>query len=304
MPSSLPSGRQRSIGKTFRLEARVELLLRRVMPVALSSPCRRFACVLFLSSAYLQAAGAEFNVRDYGATGNKAENAKQSIQRAIDACAAAGGGTVLLPAGSYSSGTLHLRSHVRLYLDSGATLYSIKDKSAFDQDSLIFADGAENITVEGRGTIDGQGAYEWRLNDFEDDYIRPNLEQMQAAGKPPLRAFPKKDQFGKLFLLLRCHDVRIAGLNRSIRRSWTIHPYACERLGHRRRLHPYQPDSEAVWADGIDPDGCKDVRIANCTIETGDDAIVFYSDELVRPAASLREHHRHQLPADLVLQRH
>jgi hypothetical protein len=223
------------------------------------------------------------SVRDFGATGQKADNAKDSIQRAVDACAKAGGGTVFFPPGDYSSGTVHLRSHVRLYLESGATLYSIKEKSAFDQEALIYADGADNITIEGRGTIDGQAAYEWRLNDWEDDYIRPNLEQMQAAGKPPLRSFPKKDQFGKLFLLLRCRDVRIAGLSLLNSPSWTIHPYACERLvidGVFIRTSV----REGVWADGIDPDGCKDVRISNCTIETGDDAIVFYSMNWFGPA--------------------
>lgn len=224
-----------------------------------------------------------FNVRDFGATGKKAENATAAIQKAVETCATAGGGTVYFPAGEYSSGTLHLRSHVRLYIESGATLFSIKDKNAFDKDALIYADSVVNITVEGRGTMDGQGAYEWRLNDIEDDFIRPNLNQMEALGKPPLRSFPKKDQYGKLFLLLRCKDVRIAGLNLINSPSWTIHPYACERLVidgvYIRSSLP-----EGVWADGIDPDGCKDVRIANCTIETGDDAIVFYSMNWFGPA--------------------
>jgi Glycosyl hydrolases family 28 len=244
---------------------------------------RRFCCVCVLimrsavsSAAEPQSRPAIFNIKDFGASGRKADNAQEPIQKAIEACASAGGGTVLFPAGEYSSGTLHLRSHVRLDIQSGATLYSIKDKKAFDKDALIYADGVVDITVEGRGTIDGQAAYEWRLNDLEDDFIRPNLEQMEALGKPLLRSFPKKDQFGKLFLLLRCKDVRIAGLNLINSPSYTIHPYGCERLVIDG-LYIRSSLSEGVWADGIDPDGCKDVRIANCTIETGDDAIVFYS---------------------------
>src|SRR5262245_10476105 len=75
---------------------------------------------------------AVFNVQASGATGRKADSAQAAIQKAIDACALAGGGTVCLPPGEYSSGTLHLRSHVRLWLEAGATLYSIKDKAAFD----------------------------------------------------------------------------------------------------------------------------------------------------------------------------
>lgn len=217
-----------------------------------------------------------FDVTQYGASARKLENATRAIQKAIDTCASSGGGTVFFPPGEYSSGTIHLRSHVRLLLESGAILYSIKEKSAFDKEALIYADGAENITIEGRGTIDGQGAYEWRLNDIEDDFIRPNLQEMQRLGKPARRAFPKKDQFGKLFLLLRCKDVRIAGLNLINSPSWTIHPYACERVVIDG-VYIRSSLEAGVWADGIDPDGCKDVRIANCTIETGDDAIVFYS---------------------------
>src|SRR5579872_3749245 len=73
-----------------------------------------------------QASAAIFNVRDYGATGNKADMATQAIQKAIDACGKSGGGEVYVPAGNYTSGTLHLRSHVRLYLDAGATLFGSK----------------------------------------------------------------------------------------------------------------------------------------------------------------------------------
>ena len=224
-----------------------------------------------------------FNVRQFGATGTKTENAQSCIQSAIDSCARSGGGMVYLPPGEYSSGTLHLRSHVRFHIEAGATLYSIKLKEAFDKDALLYGEDLENITIEGRGTIDGQGAYEWRLNDIQDDFIRPNQEMMEALGKPLMRSFPKKDQFGKLILLLRCKDVRITGVSLVRSPSWTIHPYGCERLVIDG-VYIRSSLAEGVWADGIDPDGCKDVRISNCTIETGDDAIVFYSMNWFGPA--------------------
>lgn len=85
-----------------------------------------------------------------------------------------------------------------------------------------------------------------------------------------------------LVVLLRCKDVRIAGLSFIRSRSWTINPYACERLTIDG-VYIQSSLKEAVWADGIDPDGCKDVRIANSTIETGDDAIVFYSSNIWGP---------------------
>lgn len=224
-----------------------------------------------------------FNVRDYGATGHKEGNSQAAIQRAIDACSSAGGGMVYLPPGEYSSGTLELKSHVRFFIEAGATLYSIKEKQAFTREALIFGQDIENITIEGRGTINGQGKYEWRLNDIEDDFIRPNLQQFIATGKLPLRSFPKNDQFGKLILLLRCRDVVIRDLSLVDSPSWTLHPYGCERLVIDG-LYIRSSLAEGVWADGIDPDGCKDVRINNCTIETGDDALVFYSMNWFGPA--------------------
>jgi polygalacturonase len=106
---------------------------------------------------------------------------------------------------------------------------------------------------------------------------------MEKLGLPLLRSFPKPDQYGKLVLLVRCTDVRVAGVSFVDSPSWTMHPVQCERLvidGVRIRTSL----KDGVWADGIDPDGCKDVRIANCTIETGDDALVFYSMDWFGPA--------------------
>jgi Glycosyl hydrolases family 28 len=228
-----------------------------------------------------------FNVREYGASGSKAEDARPAIQKAIDACAQAGGGMVYLPPGEYTSGTLHLRSHVRFHIEAGATLYSSKDPSAYTwQDhraSLFYGEDLENITLEGRGVVDGQAAYEWRPNDLDDRYIIDHQRTMEALGKPLTRPFPTSDSIGRLVLLLRCRDVRIEGLSFVRSPSWTINPYACERLVIDG-VYIATSLKEGVWADGIDPDGCRDVRIANCTIETGDDAIVFYSSDVWGPA--------------------
>lgn len=225
-----------------------------------------------------------FNVRDYGATGEKAQNARQAIQKAIEACAAAGGGLVYFPPGDYSTGTIHLRSHVRLFIEAGATVYSIKDKSAFDREALFYGEDLVNVTLEGRGVVDGQAGYEWReKGDFHDDFIYPNQLEMEKIGRPLVRSFPRNDQYGKLVLLLRCRDVLIRGLSFIDSPSWTIHPYGCERLTIDG-VYIRSSLKEGVWADGIDPDGCRDVRIANSTIETGDDALVFYSMNWFGPA--------------------
>lgn len=225
-----------------------------------------------------------FNIKDFGASGQKSQNAQQAIQQAVDACFRAGGGIVYVPPGEYSSGTIHLCSHVRFYVEAGATIYSIKDKDAFDQDALFYGQDLFNITLEGRGTINGQAEYQWRdKGDFHDDFIYPNQLMMEKGAKPLIRSFPKPNQYGKLVLLIRCKDVLIRDLSFIDSPSWIIHPYGCERLTIDG-VYIRSSLKEGVWADGIDPDGCKDVRIANSTIETGDDGIGFYSMNWFGPA--------------------
>ncbi len=71
-----------------------------------------------------------YNIKDFGATGSKADNAQSAIQKAIDT-AAVKGGTVYLPPGDYTSRTIHLRSHVNIYLEAGATLYASETPTDF-----------------------------------------------------------------------------------------------------------------------------------------------------------------------------
>jgi polygalacturonase len=231
-----------------------------------------------------------YNVTDYGATGKKNDDARPAFQRAIDACGESGGGTVFVPPGEHTSGQLRLRSGVRLYLEAGATLFASLDGRQFDpppKSALLIGEDLHDIAIEGRGTIDGQASYEWRPNNFTDYLIRPNQLLMEATGQPLVRPFPsgfgKETVYPRLVLLLRCQDVRITGLKFLRSRSWTINPYACKRL-LIDGVYIYSSGKEGVWADGIDLDGCEDGRIANSTIETGDDAIVLWSANLWGPA--------------------
>jgi polygalacturonase len=224
-----------------------------------------------------------FNVKDFGATGRKEDLAQSALQRAIDACAESGGGMVYLPPGAYTSGTLHLRSHVRLHLEAGATMYSSKDPSDFDKRGLLYAEDAENISLEGRGVVDGQAEYYRSLAEWRDWYIYPNQLQAEAAGVPLVRAFPTAESVGHLVLFIRCRDVHIENLSFLNSPSWTMHLWGCERLWIDG-IYVRSDLRNGVWSDGIDPDGCKDVHISNCTIETGDDALVFYSGNSYGPA--------------------
>jgi hypothetical protein len=244
--------------------------------------CLRILALMVLGSALL-CGQSVFNVRDYGAPGIKSDNARVALQKAIDACGKAGGGTVYVGPGEYTTGQLHLRSGVRLYLEAGATLFASLDGSQFDpapKSALISGEDLHDIALEGRGTLDGQSTYEWHPNNFTDYYILQNQRLMEQTGKPLLRpfphGFPDEKIYPRMVLLLRCTDVRITGLKFLRSRSWTINPYACKRL-LIDGVYIYSSQKEGVWADGIDPDGCQDVRISNSVVETGDDALVFYS---------------------------
>ena len=114
-----------------------------------------------------------YNVRDFGAKGDGKTLDTAALQAAIDACTRDGGGTVLVPAGVFHTGTIELKSHVTLHLASSATLLGSADGKQYHAAdaiplsgphtigdgnwALIFAAEARNVTVEGRGTIDGQG---------------------------------------------------------------------------------------------------------------------------------------------------
>ena len=78
-----------------------------------------------------------FNVRNFGASDGKDPPAQAAIQKAVDACAVAGGGVVYFPPDQYTGGTIHLRSHAPIYIESGATVYSGKDRAAFDKYGLF-----------------------------------------------------------------------------------------------------------------------------------------------------------------------
>lgn len=182
----------------------------------------------------------------------------RAIQAAIDGCAAAGGGTVLLPPGRFLTGTLHLREHVTLRLEPGAVLLGSKRledypvlhdavssyTSNYTERSLIRADGAAGIAITGAGAIDGNGPA------FAGPYkVRPYL--MRFVG---------------------CRNVHISGITLRNPAMWTQHYLDCEDvLVEGIRVRSRRP---GVNNDGIDVDSCRRVRIANCDIDAGDDAIV------------------------------
>ena len=251
-------------------------------------------CLSGLGAGLAQAAS--FDVKDFGATGRKNDDARPAIQKAIEACAASGGGTVLLPPGEYTSGTLHLRGHVRLEIASGATLFASTNAAAYDygtiasKAALLYGENLEEVTIAGEGTLDGQAEYEWRDDDVEHSF--DHKDRMRALGKSIRRSFPiglpQRTVFPHLMFLGGCNGVKVMGLKWLHSPSWTIALYACEKV-RLENLYVYTSLKDGVWADGIDMDGCKDIRIERCKIETGDDCIVFISTDVWGPARTCED---------------
>jgi polygalacturonase len=200
------------------------------------------------------------DVREAGAAGDGKRLDTAALQSAIDACARGGGGTVRFPAGRYLTGTLVLRSRVTLHLEAGAVLLGSRDLADYLQKapkmrsytdnytekSLIYAEDVEQVAIEGRGTIDGQGAA------FEGPYkLRPYLMRF-----------------------IECRRVAVEGVTLLDSPMWVQHYLGCDDVA----IHGITVRSRVNRNnDGIDIDGCRNVRISGCNIISGDDAIVLKS---------------------------
>ena len=212
--------------------------------------------------------GALFSVRDFGAKGDGKALDTAAIQAAIKACSANGGGTVVVPAGVFLSGTLFLQSHVALCLQPGAVLLGSTDLRDFPpttpryrsytdvnyvERSLIYAEGAEDVSICGRGTVDGQGgAKAFQLGGGSEHYKeRPYLIRM-----------------------IDCRRVAVSGVTLLNSPMWVQHYLACDDVV----IDGVTVQSRVnINNDGLDIDGCSRMRVSNCSITSGDDGIVLKS---------------------------
>ena len=201
------------------------------------------------------AAGAEvFDVRHYGAQGGRDTVATAQLQAALDACSRAGGGTVYVPSGEYLSGGLFLPSRVSLYLETGSTIHASTRQEDYPNGPprLINARKAENISILGPGTLNGQG--------------------IKDLGRRPGFADEPRPKFRTGVMLLdECRQVILRDFTILYSDGWACHLLTCEKVvvdGVTILNNYFHTNS-----DGIDPDSCRDVRISNCHITAGDDCI-------------------------------
>jgi hypothetical protein len=222
-------------------------------------------CLLVLgaviSTAVMARCESRFDVRVYGATGDGVALETASVQRAIDKAHANGGGMVTVPAGTYRIGTLILKDHVELHLESGATLLGspdIRDYARVDQRFpsrtnglyakyfMIFAEGASDISITGPGTIHGNG-----LNNF------------QTGDPQNMRPF--------MIRLVQCKNITLRDLHLLEAANWTLHLLGCRDVTIDGIVIETGADANR---DGLDIDCCQRVSVSNARFSTGDDAIV------------------------------
>ncbi len=270
-----------------------------------------FASVL---PSHARAAVAEYNVRDFGATGDGKTPDTAAINKAIEAASATGGGTVRFPAGTYLSFSIRLKSHIALYLDAGCTLVAASpatDGGVYDppesnewgdkqyqdfghshwHDSLIWGENLEDVSIIGPGRLFGKGLVRGgggggggrggRGPQGPNGTFSPGdpaTVRGPGVATPPATAKARGGGFGggpgsgnKTIALKNCRNVILRDFS-ILQGGW----FGVLATG----VDNFTIDNLKVDTnrDGFDLDGCRNVRISNCSVNApNDDAIVLKS---------------------------
>jgi hypothetical protein len=207
------------------------------------------------------ATGAVFNVLSYGAAGDGSTLDTDAINKSIAACADAGGGQVLFPPGRYLSGTLHLRSHVMLYLAAGATLVGTTNLAQYQRPSipsfmpeakwgkwhraLIVGENVEDVTIAGQGTINGNKVFD----PTGEEHMRgPHAIVFVSCRRFNLRDVSIVDAANYAIFFQASDNVDIRNVN--ITGGW-----------------------DGVHFRGAPDRWCHNVKITGCRLFTGDDSV-------------------------------
>jgi polygalacturonase len=204
------------------------------------------------------AAPAAFSVRACGALGDGKTKDTAAIQAALDRCGASGGGRVVVPAGTYVTGSIELRTGVTLALEAGAILQGSPD---LDDYPVI------SVRWEGRW-IPGHRAVVFARNANHIAVVGPG--RIVADAKLGGRTMPRRPV---LIEPINCSDVMLDGFSTQHNRMWSIHPTYCRDV----RISRLTIRSTGGNGDGIDVDSCSRVTIDGCDIDTGDDCIALKS---------------------------
>ena len=222
----------------------------------------------------------QYDVREFGAVGDGETLDTAAIQQAVDACHAAGGGTVLVPPGTYLTGTVYLKSRVNLHLSSGTTLLGSPRREDYNADDvfpenpvfsrenvtgahLVIAYQADRVSITGEGTIDGNsGAF------FEP--LAPE-EIATTYRRHPGNFTVREWRPGQMVFFCRCTNVSVRDVSLLDAPYWTLLLLGC--TGVRIRGLRISSPPQTPNGDGIDIDCCRQVTVSDCIISSGDDSI-------------------------------
>lgn len=197
----------------------------------------------------------------------------EGIQAAIDACSAKGGGVAYIPPGKYVTGPLWLKDNVELRLEAGAIIALSQNADDWPSGvpALINSQGARNIAVTGRGTIDGRAQYEYADMRGLDVEIQAEIEIARKAGVEMKRYYRTGVQ--KYIIVFRdSQEIRIEGVRLINSPLWTVRLQDCNQVWIRG-IYIYSDLEKGVNADGIDLVSTSNVSISDSTIIAADDAI-------------------------------
>ena len=232
------------------------------------------AFLLAAPAAHAESGMTTCNPRTYGAKGNGVTKDTAAIQHTIDACARRGGGTVLLTPGTYLSAPIVLKSNITLKLEKGATLLGSPDFNDYPaitefrapgRQSLVSANDAANITIEGEGVINGNGAPWWKMA-----RRHKNTGVMGSQYTRP-----------RLIVFQHCKHVLLQGITVENSPMWQIVPYYSDGVTIRN-IHVLAPQ-HAPNTDAIDPFSSSHVLIEHVVANVGDDDIAIKSGEANSP---------------------
>lgn len=242
-----------------------------------------------------------FPVTRFGAKGDGVTDCTIAFARAVRACAHAGGGHVVVPAGRFLTGPIHLRSGVDLHVTENATIaFSRRPEDylpavftrwegteLYNYSPLIYAFEQRNIAVTGTGTLDGQAdnahwwpwkgleEYGWRPGDPHQAAARTRLQAMAEAGVPvDQRVFGTGGYLRPNFVQpYRCRDVLVEGVTIVNSPMWEVHPV----LSRNVLVRDVTVVTHGPNNDGCNPESSRDVVIRGCTFDTGDDCVAIKS---------------------------
>ncbi len=229
------------------------------------------------------------DVRDYGASANGTTPNTLAFGRAIDSCHEQGGGMVLVPAGTWLTGPIHLRSNINLHLEKGAVLRFSRrfadylpvvftrweGVECYNYSPLIYAHDSENVGVTGDGTLDGQGDAWWHWKKLQQVAARTLYDAQFNRVPVEDRVYGTEEAALRPQFLqtVNCRRVLIEGITLLNGPMWTIHPVYCEDV----LIRGVAVKSAGPNTDGVNPDSCRNVIVEDCSFSTGDDCIAINS---------------------------